>query len=1574
MPWQRVLSVLAVVAVGLAGIIVAFRADGFAALDATVPRATRWFVDQASGRVVLADGFSGRGLARIDAAPDGQELEVAQNASGVVVLDRSTATARSIDASALRLGQPQSVGLIAEPTTQVGVSQAGLVAVDPASAQAFLLPPGSDAIAIDVEAVGDGPATQIAPDGSIWTVAAGRLSRITTTGRQTLATGLSNARFTLVGSQPLVLDLDRARVRLGSGDWVDLPATAVIDELVLQVPGPSADCGWLAGDDQLWCIGEDGITAEVTIDGLDIDGADQFAIGGDAAALIRRSPAEIVRLDWRAGRILDDEVADPTAGASLAVAASTDLIWVDETDGDRVWAVNPWGISSIRKNDSAAPLLGAAGDVLEEGVGGEVPNARGGEDTTAEVERTPDDNGMDDPPVAVDDPVTARTGTSVPIAVTANDYDPDGEAIALVRVGAADHGTVELASATTAVYQPSSGYVGLDEFEYTIVDGDGTEASATVNLELLPVDAPNQAPIGAPDVAETGPDTPVIIDVLNNDVDPERDALRVASFNPPDVGGSISETEAPSGLPGLRYEPPVGASGTATFSYRPVDSFGAIGEPVAVRVDIAQPTDENRPPIVKPDAARVRRDIPVNLPVLANDRDPDGDRLRLGLIEPLPPGLDVRIDGNELEVIARAGAADLSPFSYTVDDGNGHVVNGSVLVALISDLEPNRPPVANADSASAVVGTAQLIDVLVNDSDPDGDRLILVSVERAEDTPNAGAIQVQGDSVLYTAVTTVTDDDVSIDRFTYTITDGNDNTASGEVSVRVLPEAIAAPPFAQDDAATTQVDVPVTIDVLRNDGDPSGERPVIVGRPGCAGGGEAELTADSRVTFRPPPGRAGVFSCFYEVGNSQGLRATATIIVSVLEPEVTNAPPIVNDEDETVAIGETIVIDVLANDDDPDGPRSELRVLSSTRPTRGTATRTGGLIRFAAGPAVGITTIVYQVGDASTGVTTGRLVIRIVEPDPVAPFANDDARTITGPAVPTTIAVLANDGDPDGDVRDLRITNATVLTDAGTVRIERDAITISVAAEFVGDVIVSYTIADPDGLVASARVVLTVLEAPNRPPTAVDDATQVANGGTVTVPIALNDSDPDGDPLTYSIVAAPDPARGSARLELGALVFDAVPDASGPATVVYRVDDGEATADATVTIDVLPCTESRPAAPDLFFQTGYQQPISIDLTAAARNGTVGDVGPPLSAPRGVYTPPAGENGNVTFTYTVRNSCRIQAVGQVVIDVNQDPLAAPFQRAIGRREQVTIPVSALASDAEPLVILAVEGAPDWVAVVEQQRALFVDPNGRSGRIDMVAVVADPGGLQARVPVSIELVNLAPVAQPDAVAIADAAVTASLLANDGDPDGDPVTLGSVPANLTFANGGVGTIEQLADGQLRIDAGAGLGTATFQYTIVDSLGLGSAPATVTVTVNRSPVAPIVPIELPADSTLVVPIPATDAEGGPLVLTIIDDPAPLEITIDGLTVTVGAPNSASGKQYEIRYQVTDSQGAVAVGRLDISVLKPNPTTTTTTSTTTTTTTTTTTVPPSTTTTTSTTSTSTTSSTTPSGSTTTVP
>ena len=50
---------------------------------------------------------------------------------------------------------------------------------------------------------------------------------------------------------------------------------------------------------------------------------------------------------------------------------------------------------------------------------------------------------------------------------------------------------------------------------------------------------------------------------------------------------------------------------------------------------------------------------------------------------------------------------------------------------------------------------------------------------------------------------------------------------------------------------------------------------------------------------------------------------------------------------------------------------------------------------------------------------------------------------------------------------------------------------------------------------------------------------------------------------------------------------------------------------------------------------------------------------------GLYTPPAGENGNVSVSYTVVNGCRQRASATVTIDVNQDPLVQDQSLAVGR---------------------------------------------------------------------------------------------------------------------------------------------------------------------------------------------------------------------------------------------------------------------------------------------------------------------
>jgi hypothetical protein len=145
-------AILAVVAAVLAltGVVVALRADGYPAIDATAPRATRWFIDETNGRAVLADGFSGQTLARINLPGERTRLSIAQSASGVAVLDQSSATVRTLDTAALLLGPPQSLSVIAAPGAVVGVGQSGIVGFDPLAGRGVLLPPDGDQVPFEI--------------------------------------------------------------------------------------------------------------------------------------------------------------------------------------------------------------------------------------------------------------------------------------------------------------------------------------------------------------------------------------------------------------------------------------------------------------------------------------------------------------------------------------------------------------------------------------------------------------------------------------------------------------------------------------------------------------------------------------------------------------------------------------------------------------------------------------------------------------------------------------------------------------------------------------------------------------------------------------------------------------------------------------------------------------------------------------------------------------------------------------------------------------------------------------------------------------------------------------------------------------------------------------------------------------------------------------------------------------------------------------------------------------------------------------------------------------------------------
>ena len=109
------------------------------------------------------------------------------------------------------------------------------------------------------------------------------------------------------------------------------------------------------------------------------------------------------------------------------------------------------------------------------------------------------------------------------------------------------------------------------------------------------------------------------------------------------------------------------------------------------------------------------------------------------------------------------------------------------------------------------VNTPVVVDVLANDSDPDGDRLSVASYTQ----PSHGVASLNADgTITYTPNAGYTGSDT----FTYTITEGKEAFATAHVSITVN-----GPPQAVDDRDVTNVNTPVVVMVLANDSDLDGD-------------------------------------------------------------------------------------------------------------------------------------------------------------------------------------------------------------------------------------------------------------------------------------------------------------------------------------------------------------------------------------------------------------------------------------------------------------------------------------------------------------------------------------------------------------------------------------------------------------------------------------------------------------------------------------------------------------------------------------------------------------------------------
>jgi outer membrane protein OmpA-like peptidoglycan-associated protein len=294
------------------------------------------------------------------------------------------------------------------------------------------------------------------------------------------------------------------------------------------------------------------------------------------------------------------------------------------------------------------------------------------------------------------------------------------------------------------------------------------------------------------------------------------------------------------------------------------------------------------------------------------------------------------------------------------------------------------------------------------------------------------------------------------------------NTTLGEIIfLNALPEA-------NDDSRTINRNaVGVVLDVLSNDTD-ADEGDVLVIDSTTAASNGSVVNNGSVLTYTPNNGFVGTDTFTYTVSDGQDGTATATVTITVV-----NSGPIVSGESVSLAVGESLVVDVLANDTDPDGDDADLTVvaINASNPDLSVTDNGDGTIIITALPgSLGLSNIAYTVSDADGATATGNVTVTVTDINTAnnAPVAADDAYFTTVNAS-RTINVLANDSDPDGDI--LTLVSVSTSGSLGTViDINADGtVTYVPPANWCGTDSFTYTITDGQQEV-SATVTITILD------------------------------------------------------------------------------------------------------------------------------------------------------------------------------------------------------------------------------------------------------------------------------------------------------------------------------------------------------------------------------------------------------------------------------------------------------------------------------------------------------------------
>lgn len=375
-------------------------------------------------------------------------------------------------------------------------------------------------------------------------------------------------------------------------------------------------------------------------------------------------------------------------------------------------------------------------------------------------------------------------------------------------------------------------------------------------------------------------------------------------------------------------------------------------------------------------------------------------------------------------------------------------------------------------------------------------------------------------------------------------------------------------------------------------------------------------------------------------------------------------------------------------------------------------------------------------------------------------------------------------------------------------------------------------------------------QASNDPPVGTNDAVSTNEDIAHTFDPRVNDSDPNGDPIT--IIGSTNGANGSVAIIGGGTQLRYTPNAnwSGSDSFTYTISDGAASGSASVGVTVSAVNDAPNAVNDsistnedtqhTFNPRANDNDVETSSSAlvitARTNGAKGSVSIINSGTQLRYTPNANANGSDSFTYTIRdanNATDTATVSVSISAVNDAPNAVNDSRSTNEDSQTTFDPRGNDSDpdGQTLTITArTQGSKGSVSIVNSGTQLRYTPNANASGTDSFTYTVSDGSATdtATVSMTVNPINDPPNAVNDSYSniARNVWVTLNVLSNDVDPEGGftVTAVGNPPAgDAQIINGG---------SQIRYRNTSGLQSSDFfNYTISDSGGL-SDTASVSVT----------------------------------------------------------------------------------------------------------------------------------------------